>query len=114
MVAARLTFVITHPRLEVPPLPLYSTLGGHGVGWTVVFDQQLQDAVCTPANFVVTHALNDKTIVTAGATLNEARLTGVADVGFTPPNGIAYLGTPQELIGISGLPVAPFAKVPFI
>jgi len=86
----------------------------HGAGWAVVFDQQLQEVIGTPANYPVTYALNDKVVTSAATVGNELRTGGAADISFTPPDGIAYLGAPAELFGISGLPVAPFAKVPFV
>lgn len=64
-------------------------------------------------NWAVTYAENDKVIFTAQAVGHQVVLTGSPTGVFTPPNGIAYSPPPADLIGLNGLPVAAFAKVPF-
>lgn len=63
---------------------------------------------------MVTYAENDKTIFTVKAIGHQALLTGSPTGVFTPPNGIAYDPPPSDLIGLNGLAVAAFPKVPFV
>lgn len=97
-----------------PPAPLFAEFIGIGPTYRVHFDQDLLPGVTGFANYDVTHSDNDK--IPNGATIlgNVVSITGVADVTFTPPNGISYHATPPELFGLTGEPVAPFVKVPFI
>jgi hypothetical protein len=65
-------------------------------------------------NFDVTHGDKDYTPVTAEITDDFVEIKGPILPGFTPPNGISYHAAPPELFGLTGEPVAPFAKIPFI
>ena len=67
----------------------------------------------TPGNFDVTYGDNDKHPFLAAVIENVVRITASPLPGFTPPNGISYHATPQEIFGDNGLPALPFVKFPF-
>lgn len=84
-----------------------------GSRWVVVFDRPLQEGVVAFTNYAVTHNVDD--YLPAGARVfgHRVRITGAVIGSFTPPAGISYSAAVPDLIGLNGVPVAAFPKVPF-
>ena len=79
-----------------------------------MFDKPLVEAVVTFGNYTVTSNLEDFLPIGARVFGHRVRITGTSLASFTPPNGIAYSAAVPDLIGLNGIPVAPFAKIPFV
>lgn len=78
------------------------------------FDQPLRPNGPAHANFAVTHANLDRVITGVRIVGDVLEIAADAGLTFLPPNGISYFATPPELFGLTGEPVAPFVKVPFL
>ena len=101
------------PPLEGPPIPLYCEYSALGPTYKVIFDCWLAPGALSLANFDLTYGDNDKVLTTAEIFQNEVRLQGTTDVTFSPPNGISYHATPEQIFGSNGLPTPAFVKLPF-
>lgn len=92
---------------------MYSEVVVPGVTYRVVFDKPVLLPRVTLANWFVVHVAQNWNATAVVAAGNNVTLTVAAGIGFTPPEGIDYYATPANLTGLTGLPVAPFVRLPF-
>lgn len=79
-----------------------------------MFDKPLTPNPSSSLNWDVTEGILDHNVNLASAIGHQSRIFGVAGLGFTPPPGVSYHASPPDLVGLNGVPVAPFVKVPFV
>lgn len=97
-----------------PPLPLYAEFIPLGASYRIIFDQDLLPGATVPGNYDITYNLLDRIPTNAAIVANRVHILAADDVTFAPPNGISYHAAPPELFGLTGIPVPPFFKIPFI
>lgn len=81
--------------------------------WFVFFDKSLVDGVVSIANWAVMDPLGLITVTAVRVFNRTVRIRGTGPGPLTPPIGVTYTAATPDLIGLNGLPVAPFADLPF-
>lgn len=78
----------------------------------ITFDKPLQVGTSAPGNWELRASARDRSMdaPTHGALTVQSPTTMVGGLQFG--SFVNYLATPQELVGVNGLPVAPFSFTP--
>lgn len=96
-----------------PPVPTSAVFDSPSKTLTVAFDQPLQPGTSAAGNWAawpanIRHA-NTIPIVVSGNTVSGVLAQQFPD---TKSNVVQYFGSPPDVVGLNGLPVAAFADFP--
>lgn len=96
---------------DTAPVPVSATWTPTAGIWQCTFDKPLLPGVKTAGNWGM--RVLDHLWAAASASVPVANPTRVTGLSFEGPplpgaNSIAYVATPPDIIGVNGLPVAPF------
>ena len=102
---------------ETPPVPVLATYHVATSLLTVTFDQPLQPGTSAIGNWrcwvgdpgTVYRKDNDTPATIAGSTVTATMPPGVVSTG---PNRCRYFAAPADVLGLTGLPAAPWTSFP--
>ena len=95
-----------------PPVPILAVLNIGASRWSLKFDQDLQVLPVSASNLFLRHNSRKRALFNLQVAGQFVTGTHIQGAPTSAGSLIDYFATPEQIVGATGLPAAPFADYP--